>query len=75
MQLLSVSPQIECDVLINDGRANSKTRQEIAKRCDPMIDLMPHLNSYVRCLGKVVDKARALYEPEHDAAVATQPPS
>jgi hypothetical protein len=35
-----------------------------------MIDLMPHLGKYVRCLGTVVDKSRALYKPEYDDAFA-----
>jgi hypothetical protein len=69
--VLSVSPQIERDALVDDNKVNSKTRKELAQVCVPMIDLIPHLATYVRCFGKVVEKARLLYQPEYDAALAT----
>jgi hypothetical protein len=72
MRVLSVSPQIERDDLVNNRKLNADTRKEIAQSCDPMIDLMPHLAAYVRCLGRVVDQARALYQEEYEAALATQ---
>lgn len=71
VQESSVSPQIERNELVENKRLRSKTRDEIAHECGPMIDLMPHLSTYVRCLGKVVDGVRVLYEPEYDAAVGS----
>jgi hypothetical protein len=71
MAMLSVSPQIERDALINNHKIRRKTRDEIAQGCEAMIDLMPHLAEYVRCFGKIVDKARRLYQPEYENAVAT----
>lgn len=69
--VLSVSPQIEQAALINNKKLRSKTLKEVTEICGPMIDLMPHLNTYVQCFGKIVDKARALYQPEYDVAVGT----
>jgi len=70
-KMLSVSPQVERDGLVNNRKLNSKTRREIAEKCELMIDLMPHLTAYVQCFARVVDQARALYQPEYDAALAT----
>lgn len=72
MHFLSVVPQIEREVLAQNKKLNAKVRREISESCEHMIDLMPHLNAYVQCLGKVVDKARVLYEPEYNAAVHAQ---
>ena len=47
------------------------TRVEIAQTCGVMIDLLPHLEAYVRCFGKIADKARVLFQSEYDAAVET----
>ncbi|MCK1446740.1 hypothetical protein IVB43_30690 [Bradyrhizobium sp. 48] len=70
-QMLTVSPQIERDALVQDKKVRGKTREEIAQNCDVMIDLLPHLAVYVRCFGKIVDKARLLFQSEYDAAVST----
>jgi hypothetical protein len=70
-QELSVSPQIDRDALIKNGKLNVKTRTEVANSCERKIDLMPHVNTYVQSLGKVVENVRMLYQPEYDAAVET----
>lgn len=70
-ELMWVSPQIDRDILIEDRKIRPLTREEIERTCDAMIDLLPHLATYVRCLGKVVDKARSLFLPEYEAALAT----
>ncbi len=70
--MLSVLPQIEQDVLIADMKINRKTREETNRTCDAMIDLPPHIEIYVRCFGKIVDKARLLFQSDYDAAISTQ---
>jgi hypothetical protein len=69
---LSVVPQIEREALAQNKKLSAKVRREISESCEDMIDLMPHLNAYVQCLGKIVDKGRALYEPEYKVALHAQ---
>jgi hypothetical protein len=69
--VLAVSPQIERDRLVRDGKIRSSTRTEIARDCDAMIDVLPHLATYLRCFGRIVEGARLLYEPEYRSALLT----
>lgn len=68
-RVLVVTPQINRDILTADEKVNKKVRAEIARDCDHMIDLRPHLAGYVHCFGRVMEATRLLFAPEYDAAV------
>jgi hypothetical protein len=71
MRQLSVNPQVDRDALVNDKKVRRATSIEIATTCEDMIDIVPPLREYVRCLGVVADKAREYFAPQYESARAS----
>ena len=72
VRVISVVPQIDRDELTSNKSIRAKTREEIALNCESMIDVMPHLTTYVGCFSTVVRATRDLFASELVEATRSQ---
>jgi hypothetical protein len=69
--MLFVTPQVFPEILAANKKIRQGTRDELAALNGNMIDLLPHLTTYLECFGSIVNATRALHQAAYDAAVAT----